>query len=79
MLKMIKFFIHLGKVMALKELDGCVNSAENIAFNLYIHADPEEPNTISFNKGKVNAYIDVLETIKMILEKEEHGYKKEKW
>jgi len=78
MLKMIKFFIWMGKESVLKELSGLVRVAEMDAFNNCRRtSDHNDAEHKMFWDGKVRAYSDVLDTINRMMEREKHGYNKE--
>ena len=76
MLKIIKFLIWMGKDSALKELYRTVQLAESSAYNFYRESVGEnDPFFQKYWEGKRNAYTEVLETIKLIMEREENGKK----
>ena len=78
MLKVIKFFIWMGKESVLKELHGLVHVAEMEAFNNSRLASEHQGNRNNvFYEGKASAYCDVLETINRIMEREKNGHNKE--
>ena len=78
MLKVIKFFIWMGKESVLKELHGLVHVAEMDAFNNCRRASNhnDDGNQMFYN-GKARAYADVLDTINRRMEREKHGHNKE--
>ena len=78
MLKVIKFFIWMGKELVLKELHGLVHVAEMGAFNnSRLASEHKDSRNNVFYEGKASAYCDVLETINMIMEREKNGHNKE--